>query len=73
MHDGYPVGHFRDDAKVVCDEEERKVELGTQVAQQVEHLGLDRDVEGRGGFIGDDQRRMTRERDRDHDPLSHPS
>jgi len=41
------------DGQVVCDEEVGDAELRLQVAQQVEHLGLDRHVEGRHGLIAD--------------------
>src|SRR5438046_8279871 len=36
-----------------------------QVAQQVHHLRLDRDVERAGGLVGDDQARAHREHARD--------
>ena len=41
------------------------------VAQQVEDLGLDRDVERGGRLVGDDQRRLAGERHRDERPLAH--
>ena len=42
-----------------------------QLAQQVEHLRLDGDVERRRRLVGDDQRRLAGERDRDHHALAH--
>ena len=42
-----------------------------QLAQQVEDLRLDRDVERRRRLVGDDERRLAGERDRDHHALAH--
>ena len=42
-------------------------------AHQPQHLRLHRDVERGGGFIGDQQTRPARQRDRDHHPLPHPA
>ena len=44
-----------------------------QLVQQVEHLGLDVDVERRRGLVGDQQRRVLGEGDRQQDPLQHPA
>jgi hypothetical protein len=59
-----------DDRQVVRDQHEREVVLALQVAQQVEDLCLDRDVERRDGLVGDDQLRLQRERARDADALT---
>jgi hypothetical protein len=42
-----------------------------EVAQQVEDLGLDGDVERGGGLVGDEQARVAGERHGDHDALAH--
>ncbi len=42
-----------------------------EVAQQVEHLRLDRHVERRGRFVGQQERGLVREGGRDHDALAH--
>ena len=52
------------------DEDDREPELALQVAQQVEDLRLDRDVERGDGLVGDDQLRLQRERPRDADALA---
>ena len=44
-----------------------------QVAQQVQHLRLDRDVERRDRLVGDQQLRFQRERARDADALALPA
>ena len=65
------VAHPRDHAEVVADEEHRRVQLGLQRLDQVEHLGLDRGVEPRGRLVEDQQGRVVCERHRDHDALLH--
>ena len=49
---------------------ERQPEVALEVAQQVEDLRLDRDVERRHRLVGDDQLRLQRERARDADALA---
>jgi hypothetical protein len=58
-----------DDAQVMHDERVGQPELGLQVGEQGEHLGLDRDVERRDRFVGDHQLQVERERPGDPDPL----
>ena len=70
VHDRDPVGDVADDAEVVGDEEVGEAELLLQVLEQVEDLGLDRDVERRDGLVGDDQLRVQGERPGDADALA---
>jgi hypothetical protein len=49
------------------------MELLLKVLQQVEDLGLDRDVERRDGLVADDEARAKRERSGDADPLPLPT
>ena len=65
------VAHLRDHAEVVADEQQRRVELGAQRRDQVEHLGLDGRVERGRRLVEDQQRRLGGERHRDHDALEH--
>ena len=58
-----------DDAEVVRDEDVGEVELVLEVLEQVDDLGLDRDVERGDGLVGDDQLRPQRQRPGDPDPL----
>ena len=51
------------------DEEQRQAEPLLQIAQQVEDLRLDRDVERRRRLVGDEQRRLARERQGDQRAL----
>ena len=69
VHHRDAVGHLGDDAEVVRDEEQREAEPLLQIAQQVEDLRLDRDVERRGRLVGDQQRRIAGERERDERAL----
>ena len=52
------------------DEDDRQAELALEVAQQVEDLRLDRDVERRDRLVGDQQLGLERERAGDADPLA---
>ena len=71
IHHRDAVGHLGDDAEVVRDEQQRQVEARLQLAHQVEHLRLNRDVERRRRLVGDDERRLAGERDGDHHALPH--
>ena len=71
LHDRDPVAEVGDDAEVVRHEQHRHVALGLQVAQQIEHLGLHRDVQRRGRLVGDDQVGVGRDRPGDQHALRH--
>jgi hypothetical protein len=70
VHDRDPVGDVADDGEVVGDEEVRQVELVLQLDEEVEHLRLDRDVEGGDGLVGDDELGPQHERAGKPDPLA---
>jgi len=59
VHHDHTRHGFRDNAEVVRDQQDRRSELLLQVAQELENLRLDGDVERGGGFVGDDERRRT--------------
>ena len=63
--------HLADHAEVVADEEHRRMELGLELVDEIEHLGLDRRVEAGRGFVEDQQGGIDAERHRDHDTLLH--
>src|SRR5882724_10528863 len=52
------------------DEQKREPEFLLQVLQQIDDLGLDRDVERRDRLVADDQFRLDRERPRNPDALT---
>ena len=53
------------------DENDGGAGLGAQLAHQVQNLRLDRHVEGRGRFVGDEQLGLAGQRHRNHDALGH--
>ena len=70
VHDGDAIAHVPDDRQVVGDQHDRQAEATLQVAQQVQHLCLDRDVERRHRLIGDQELRLKRDRARHADALA---
>src|SRR5208282_174020 len=67
------VGVFIHDAEIVRDENDRELEAFLQFADEIENLRLNSYVECGGGFIGNQQARIARQRHRDHHPLAHPA
>src|SRR5690348_5539719 len=70
IHYGDPVADMLDDAQVVRDEEVGQVEFFLQVLQQIERLGLNRDVERRDRLIADDELWTQGQRAGDADALA---
>jgi hypothetical protein len=71
VHDHDALGGLGDDAHVVGDQHDRHLELVLELVQELEDLGLDRDVERRRGLVGDEELRVARQRHGDHDALAH--
>ncbi|CUK21701.1 Uncharacterised protein [Achromobacter sp. 2789STDY5608615] len=71
VHDQHPVGHFGHHAHVVGDEDHAHVHFFLQLTDQLQDLGLDGDVQRRGGLVGDQQLRLAGQRHGDHDALAH--
>ena len=71
VHHHDAVGDVGDDPQVVGDEDDRRAEVGLEPPDQLEDLGLDRDVERRRRLVGDQEVGVARERHRDHHPLAH--
>ena len=67
------VGCIRHHAEIVGDQQHRHLEALLQVAQQLQDLRLDGDVERRGRLVGDQQRRPADQRHGDHRPLPEPA
>ena len=65
------VTDFRHGAQVVRDEEDRAVDLGAEVAQEVQDLCLKRDIERGGDLVRDQQRGSAEKSHGDGDPLAH--
>jgi hypothetical protein len=58
------------DREVVRDEHVREVVVPLQVLEQVDHLCLHGDIEGRHGLVADDELGLHRESTRDPDALT---
>ena len=70
VHHGDPVRDVAYDGQVVRDHHVGQVELLLEVLEQVDHLGLDGDVERGDRLVGHDQLRLERERAGDADALA---
>ena len=70
VHDRDPRAQEPHHGEVVGDEEEGKVVLALELEQEIQHLRLDRDVEGRDGLVEDDEARLGREGPGDRDALA---
>ncbi len=70
VHHQHLVRDVAHHAEVVRDEEIGQAELGLQVVQQVQHLGLDRHVERRHRLVGHQQARVEHQGPRDRDALA---
>ena len=70
IHHGDAVGDVLHHGEIVRDEDVGEAEPVLQVAQQIEDLRADRDVERRDRLVADDELRLDRERARDRDALA---
>ena len=73
VHNQDPVGDLGDDAEVVGYQQRRQVSFAVEPFQEVEDLGLDRDVERGRRLVGDQHLGFERQRHRDHRPLTLPA
>jgi hypothetical protein len=73
VHDGDPIAGLCDHAHVMGDQHDCGATVMANPFQQPDNLGLNGDVERCGRLIGDDQLWLSGERQRDHDPLAHPT
>ena len=70
VHDGNLVADVLHHRQIVRDEQERQVQILLQVAQQVQDLGLNRDIQRRDGFVADDEVGLQRQCPGDADALA---
>jgi len=70
IHHVYTIGDLRNDSEIMGNVEKRHVPAFLQFSKQVENLCLDRYVQSRRRFIGNDQVRIAREGHGDHHALS---
>ena len=71
IKDGHLLTGLGDDAQVVGNHDDRGVVALTKLVHQVQDLGLDGDVQGGGGLIGDEEPGVVDEGDGDHHTLEH--
>ena len=71
IHHRHSIGESGYSAEVMRNENEGQIGGTTQLAEQFEQLRLDRDIERRRRFVGDQELRFARERHRDHCALAH--
>ena len=69
VHHRHPVGQPRDHGQVMADDQHRGA-LAAQGFEQGQHLRLHGGVEGRGGFVGDQQTRVAGDGRSDQRPLA---
>ena len=67
----HTVAGLSDHAHVVRHQHHRRAVLFAQALEQGDDLRLDRDIERRGGLVGDDELGLGGQRQGDDDPLAH--
>jgi hypothetical protein len=70
VHNRYTIGYMFDDSQIMRDEQISEIETLLKLAEEVEYLSLDGNVERRYGFVADDELRLERKRSRDAYALS---
>ena len=70
VHDADPVGDSVNDPHVVGDEQKGRV-TALSALHEIQHLGLERGIQGGGRFVGDDERGVEHEGGGDHHALLH--
>ena len=71
VHHDDPVGELRDEPKVVRDQDGRGMRLLLRRAHHLDDLRLNGHVESRCRLVGDQHRRIVRDRHRHHRSLAH--
>jgi hypothetical protein len=69
IHHRHIIGEVLDNSEIVRDEKIRKPKFILEIAEQVQHLSLYRDVQCADRFIADDEIRIARQGARDPDSL----
>ncbi len=72
IHDRHTIAILRHHTEVMGDEQHSGVQTALEGGYHVQHLRLDRHIQGCGGFIGDQERWIAGQGDGDDDPLLHP-
>src|SRR5262249_6932970 len=70
IHDQYTIREMFDHAEIVSNEQIGKIEIATQVHEQVEDLCLDRHIQRGNGFVAHQKFRLYRKRAGNTDALA---
>src|SRR5438093_3451743 len=70
VHHGDTMADVLDHREIVRDKKVRQVELALEIDEQVDDLGLHRDIERRHRLVADDELRPRRKRTRDPEALA---
>src|SRR5512137_2645226 len=70
IHNRHPIADMLDHAQIMGDKEVGQLVFLLEVLKQIDHLGLDRNIQGGYRFVADDKFGIEDERPRDPDPLS---
>jgi hypothetical protein len=73
VHDRHAIGDVADDRKLVRDEDHRQTQTCDEIAQEVQNLGLDRDVQRAHRFVRDQKLGLNRQCPRDRNSLPLPA
>jgi hypothetical protein len=68
-HHHHMVGHLAHHAQIVADEQHAHAPRGLELADELQDLALDGDVQRRGGLVGDQQLGFAGQGHRDHHAL----
>ena len=71
VHHDYVIGHTGNHAEVVCYQDHTGARLVFELFDELEDLGLNRDVESGGCLVRNQQLRFAGKRHRDHHALPH--
>jgi hypothetical protein len=71
VHHEHAMAGAGDDSQIMGNENDRETALVQKLAQELEDLRLDGDVESRGGLVGDQELGIAEEGHGDHDALAH--
>ena len=69
VQDGDTLADSSDRRQIVRDVENRRAEFAIQASEELQDFGLRDDVEGAGGFVGDQERGAMHNGHRDEHPL----
>ena len=73
IHHDDALGDLCDHAQIVGNHHDGGIVICSELQHQVKDLGLNGDIEGSGGLIGDQYFRVAGQRHGDHSALAHPA